>query len=287
MATCKGRVTIIAAVGWLLGMILAGNAAAQTITMYELKSPPTLDGNGSDWRAVQGTVIPMHKSKPDVTTSVKSILVKGGVYAGNVYLYIEWQDSTQDVVHKPWIWDQGRGKYVKGAQREDRLAIQFLMQGEYSTNWLSGQSFRADMWHWKANRSNSAGLAHDKSTQISADKLLRAYKATPTGGRPVYIARPSDDGDKLYETKRYHKYVGDIMKRYVVAEDPKGSVADVQAKGVWNNGKWHLEICRKLDTGYSDDVIFSRGQTILGGFAVFDRSENDDHVVSDNLTFQF
>jgi hypothetical protein len=42
---------------------------------------------------------------------------------------------------------------------------------------------------------------------------------------------------------------------------PSGSAADVQAKGEWANGKWTLELARKLNTGNPDDAAFDVSRT--------------------------
>jgi hypothetical protein len=64
-------------------------------------------------------------------------------------------------------------------------------------------------------------------------------------------------------------------------------VADVKAKGVWRDGMWTLELRRALDTGNADDVVFTRGQAVAAGIAVFDRTGHDDHNMSEVLSFQF
>ncbi len=76
-----------------------------------------------------------------------------------------------------------------------------------------------------------------------------------------------------------------MMPKYILAENPTGSVTDVAAKGVWGDGGWTLELSRKLDTGNADDVAFARGGAVKGGIAAFNRSGDDDHNVSATLTF--
>jgi len=272
--------------GALVAMIISGAVAAETITVHRLAAAPVLDGNGSDWSAVPGSVVALRKSKADGTTETESILMKSGVHGEHVCFYLEWRDTSHDVVHKPWQWDEAQGKYVTGSQREDRLALQFATGGDYSTDWFSGNNFTADMWHWKASRSNPLGLAHDKATTISTQKLSRAYRGTSRSGTTIYITRPSDSGDKLYRRQRFRRFVEDVMPKYKITEAPQGSVADVEAKGVWADGKWRLELRRKLDTGNPDDIVFKLGEAIVGGLAIFDHSENDDHAISENLIFQ-
>jgi len=284
MSVRKNRLTAVFA---LTALALAGAASAETIKVLPLSAPPVLDGDGSDWLDIPGTVVRLRKNKADGETPTRSVLIKGGVHGDYVSFYIEWQDSSEDVLHRPWVWDARKKKYGKGAQREDRLAIQFATGGDYSTDWFSGHEFTADMWHWKASRSNPLGLAHDKSTEVSTRKILRSYKGTTEGGQPVYVARPSDSGDELYSTRRYRAYVQNVMPRYAISDSVTGSVADVEARGVWADGIWHLELRRKLDTSHADDVVFSRGEQVIGGLAVFDHSRSDDHAISDTLTFVF
>jgi len=269
------------------GVIAGETVAGETVKVHALAALPVLDGDGADWMEVPGTVITLHKSNPSATTNTRSALIKVGVYGEYVCFYIEWEDATQDDTHKPWVWDSSSQKYLASKRLEDQFALQFATGGDYTTDWFLGGEFTADMWHWKASRSNPLGLAHDKSTMVSRQKLLRAYKGVAIDGKPIYIARPADKGDKLYVTKRYRKYNQDLMPKYLLIESPQGSVADVEARGVWAGGKWHLELRRKLNTGDPVDIVFGTGDTILGGIAVFDRSENDDHVISNPLTFKF
>ncbi len=167
------------------------------------------------------------------------------------------------------------------------MAVQFAMEGDYTTDWFSGNSFKADMWHWKAHRTNPNGLAHDKMTIVSTTPAKKAYKAKAKNGKTIYIRRPSDKGSKLYKSTRYAKKEKNVMPKYIIAKNATGSVADIKAKGVWNNGVWTLLLNRKLNTGNPDDVVFVKGLAVAGGIAVFDHAGDDQHDFSDTLVFQF
>lgn len=282
--TCKrGAALVLAA----LTLAASPSAFTQTIQMADLASAPALDGDAGDWSDVSGTTIALKNTSPEGTSKIESVTIKGGVHGDDVYLLLTWSDSSHDIQHKPFVWDAAAKKYAKGKQQEDRLAIQFLMSGDYSTDWLSGKTYEADMWHWKAFRSNTLGLVHDKMTIIGSEQQKKAYSAQARNGSTVFIKRPGDAGDKLYKTKRYSKNEGDVVPKYILADNPQGSIADIKAKGVWKDGQWTLELKRKLDTGNSDDKAFSRGESVLGGIAVFDHSGNEDHNYSETLTFQF
>ena len=77
------------------------------------------------------------------------------------------------------------------------------------------------------------------------------------------------------------------MPKYVAREQlPKG-MDDIKAKGVWQEGKWHLEQSRKLDTQQADDVRFTPDSSVKGAIAVFDHDDNNKHFTSTTLLFKF
>lgn len=262
-------------------------AMAKSINVKNLKSAPRIDGSAKDWSGVPATTLKLKNPKPGGKSKIKSVSVKSGVYGNKVYFLFKWKDDSKDIHHKPYVWNSGKGKYVKGKQREDRLAIQFAMKGNYSTNWLSGKTFTADTWHWKAARSNPAGVAHDKRTIISTSRQKKSFKTKAENGKTIYIRRPSDSGPKLYKTKRYRKYKNDIMPKYIINKKPTGSIADVKAKAVWSNGTWTLEMSRVLNTGNHDDIVFRKGKTVKAGLAIFNHSGDNDHNNSEMIKFRF
>jgi Ethylbenzene dehydrogenase len=258
--------------------------AEQQVIVYKLKAPPVLDGDLSEW-PFAATTLALNNFKPESKVTVNSIDVYAGHYEDVIYFAFRWADATQDLQHKPYTWDNEESRYVMGAQREDRLALQFEMQGDYSANWASGNEFVADMWHWKSSRSAPIGCAHDKMTIVSRKKLSKAYKLVNEQGLEIYIRRPSDSGDKLYKSMRYGLKEKALMQKYLPNYDVTGSVADVKARSKWRDGYWVLELERAFDTGHDDDVKFLVGSSVKGGLALFNRSEEDDHAISQTLRF--
>ncbi|MEH6649804.1 MAG: ethylbenzene dehydrogenase-related protein [Motiliproteus sp.] len=261
--------------------------SAQTVDVIQLSVPPTLDGQDLEWENHPGVRIQLHQNGADSVVEATDILVKAGRFNDEVLFYLEWNDNIADEVHKPYIWSEQRGKYVRGPQREDRLAMQFEVSGAFDADWLSSPGFIADMWHWKAARSNPLGLAHDKKTTLSINKLLRAARIASPEGQVVYVLRQDDAGSPLYRSLRYAQKEQPQMPKYELQPQSNGSIADVRARGLWKEGKWHLELLRKMNTGNDDDVVFIRGRAVKGAIAVFDRSENHDHKTSVTLNFQF
>ncbi|MDH5751433.1 MAG: ethylbenzene dehydrogenase-related protein [Deltaproteobacteria bacterium] len=213
--------------------------------------------------------------------------MKAGIYGKEVFFIFKWADTTHDTLHRPFVWNEEKQRYIDGDQREDRLAMQWEMSGDFTHDWQSGKSFIADMWHWKSARSNPIGLAHDKIINISTNPSRKAIRIKGKGGQSIYIKRDSDDGD-IYKSERVKDVrQDDVMLRYHLLSNPKGSVADVSAKGVWQNNEWTLELSRKLNTGQKDDAVFIPGKTIRAAIAIFDRTGGDEHNISDTLVFQF
>ncbi len=259
----------------------------QTVPVKALTFEPVLDGAIDDWSDKEIVSIPLSKISETGRSDVETVRIAAGVYNDSFYLFATWEDSTMNTIHKPFIWNNDEERYIRGPQREDRFSIQFAMEGDYTTQWFSGKEFKADMWHWKSSRTNPVNLAQDKMTIISSTPMKKSYKATAQNGRTLYLYRPSDAGDPIYFSKRYAGKEKDIMPKYFFTEDPKGSITDVKAKGVWKNGKWKLELKRKLDTGHPDDVVFKRNMRLKAGIGIFNASKTTDHNISKVLVFQF
>lgn len=270
----------------LFSLHISAVSFSQTIHVVQANGKPVINGVGDEWGNIPPYRIPLKQSDPQGKTNVAEVIIKAATFEDSVYIYSEWKDSTLSLTHKPFIWSDKKGRYETGPQREDRIAIQFAMSGKYNTNWLSGDEFVADMWHWKAFRSNPLGLAHDKMTVVSKSKMSGSLKVNTAGGA-IYIKRLSDKGDDLYTSTRYGAKIDNIMPKYKFAESPQGSSTDIKAKGIWQNGVWRVEMSRLLNTGNPDDVVFRLGESVLGGIAIFDQTSDQDHVISEVLTFKF
>ena len=56
---------------------------------------------------------------------------------------------------------------------------------------------------------------------------------------------------------KYFVSFGEASVARFYPRTPEGSAGDVKAKGTWESGLWTVEFCRKLDTGYPDDMKLS------------------------------
>ena len=274
---------LMAATGILAASVFAAPVAGQTLTLEALTAPGkmTVDGDPSDWAAHPGIVVTLQGNG-----GVDSVELKAAVRGDRIYLLAIWQDSTESRLHKPYKWDEATGKYRRTQQLEDRFAVSFAMIGDFSANKLSGAEFTADVWHWKASRSDPAGVAHDKMWKVSRSAFPKAKKFKSPDGTTVYMRRMSDKGDRLYKPLKYTTRQDDIMPRYQVNLKPSGSIADVRARGVWKDGRWYLEMSRLLNTGNADDAVIPRTGEIEIAVAGFNDVDGRSHSTSEIIVLR-
>ena len=142
-----------------------------------------------------------------------------------------------------------------------------MMDKSVNLSNFSDDNYTADVWYWKANRTNPAGYADDKQQILSdAPGKKSEFKESATG-KIRYLARKSDAGKSAYKEMKEPptEMSTPLVDRYP-PRTPEGSRADVQAKGVWKNGFWIIEFARKLKTGHDDDVSFdlNKGPYLFG-----------------------
>jgi len=267
----------------ITGFGIAAAGTGPIVTSASLKSAPKLDGNADDWQnvpVVQVQITPANDGDAKNYTGAITLDVRSGTFGNNIYFFIERPDGTKDVTHKTLRWSEEKDGYVEGKDREDRLALKFDMGGDFYSCMLSSTEYKADMWHWKAYRSQTAGIVHDKSHTYSFKRFPKAKKHSAKNGKEIWIARPSDKGDKLYKSQRPIDNIGESVPKYIVNPNVKGSVADIKSAAKWANGIWYVEMTRKLNTGHADDVSFRKGQTYKAAIAVFNHTGDDHHSTS-------
>ena len=270
---------------FVVSCLLVSPALAASLQVVKATSVPAIDGiDEAAWAAAPELSVPVApipgnmaamnkqmqkgkyaknwtKSKSNATSTVK---LKALYTDDMIYLQARWADDSKDDQHKPFKWEGSKedGEYLAGKEREDRLAFQFPIKGEFSSNMLAEVESVVDVWQWKAARTNAAGLMHDKthirSMQPLTGKFSTHYSAA---GKEIYVARPGDGGASPYKSNKVDpfEYQGDVVAKYLPVVPDVADAADVKAKGAWKDGVWTLEIARKLDTGnHASDSVFVR-----------------------------
>ena len=237
-----------------------------------------------EWGKIEGATLALEPTVKDCDKGhlgAVDAIVKAQHTADTIAIRVSWPDATRSDTHKSFVWDEVSKSYKRASDREDRVSLMFDMGGDFSSCMLAGKVFRADVWHWKAARTGPAGLAHDKY-HVYGLELKTAHPGskqfTNDEGKKVYIARPSDGGDKLYSSaKAPEAKIADRIPGYVVNPAATGSIADVRAEALHDGKGWTVTMTRKLDTGHDDDVVFKKGESYPSAVACFDRSGDDHH----------
>lgn len=260
----------------------AGEAAdekAGNLVSARVDKGPNLDGKADDpaWAKAKALEIEAKRPlPPNVGASVK-VTLKSVHTDSEIYFLAVWDDPTEDITHKTWVWNKEKKAYEEGADREDMFSLVFEHTGSFTTDMLAGVESTWDVWHWKAFRTNPQGFAMDKLHRYMLSKpegKAKEYKAK--NDKPLWISRPEDAGDTVeVRVPAPTEYKTDRVPQYVPGK-PTGSAADVKAKGAWAGKKWTLELGRKLNTGHKDDTAFDTGRTYKMALAVFDKTGDMD-----------
>lgn len=246
---------------------LAALAEHQVIS-HKVSSAPTLDGDINDavWEGIKPDVI------HDYTASV-NFFMKSVYTDDKIYFCIQYKDTAENSFHKPWLWNKAKSEYFSGPHREDTFVFKWnMMDKPVNLSNFSEDLYTADVWYWKANRTNIAGYADDKKQILSDKKGKKATETVTASGKKRYLFRKSDAGKPAYKEikKAPTNFTTPLVTRYEPAK-PVGSRSDIEAKGVWKNGFWTIEFARKLNTGHSDDIQFDpkSGNGYLFGVSIY------------------
>ena len=228
--------------------------AAQDIVAIRVSSAPTLDGSDSDsaWSTAYTYTIKDKRTGSDITLKA--------VYSGDMfYFLVKYPDATRDDLHKTWVWNKELEVYEIGPAREDTFFFKWnMMDKKVDLSNFADNDYTADIWYWKAHRTNPSGYADDKSHVLSTEPGKKAKKLISRTGKTMYLMRLGDAGKPAQAKQVLVDYQGDVVPQYKPVE-PEGSRADVKAKGVWSKGAWIIEFARKFNTGYDDDVQLDPG----------------------------
>jgi hypothetical protein len=245
-----------------LAALSAQSHAADIPKLIAAKVPaaPSLDGKSNEaaWQSAKPVEVVARGVMPKTRGTSSTANLRAAYTDTHIYLFVQWTDATKsEAGHKTWLWDSDKKAYVEDSDREDALSIAFEHTGPFTADMLSGEEAVWDVWHWKAFRTNPQGYAMDRSHHyFTSQPTVKANKHTAKGGTDVWIARPEDNGDTVEKKQAPPtENKGARVPQYLHGT-PSGSAADVQAKGAWAEGKWTLELARKLKTGNPDDTAF-------------------------------
>lgn len=248
---------------------------------------PAYDGARTDY-ARAGCWITCHNSMIAMPAEPKPAAVKADPYLGDQGLKVT-EVQKYLLISRSKVDAAGGWNAVKSKPEIQRL----LETGQF-----------LDMWMWRGARSGPIGYAddfyvleyrlRDKGTapfrtqtgDTMYDEQKMGYRAIPEARLEQELLRsPLIEGvnaARITPDARFN--VGDVVPQRVLRK-PDGSAADIVTNSRWENGRWTLEMRRKLNTGNVDDKALEQGGSYILGFAVFeDMVANRRHHVSFPVT---
>lgn len=230
-----------------------------------VSSAPVVDGLDADgvWRRAQEFLV--HDLIAGLDVRLKAVYTDQ-----QIFFLVRFPDPDESRLHKPWIWNPEKKLYEIGPQREDSFVFKWAMNAETKElSVFSDQPHMADIWFWKADRTDPAGYADDKIDSLFSGIKPKSMEILSLSGKPMSLLRSGDQGEPAYKTILFLDYQGETIPQFE-KQAPSGSRADIQAKGVWSLGYWTVEFARSLDTGHTDDVRFDRAKPFLFGISRYE-----------------
>jgi ethylbenzene dehydrogenase len=289
-----------------------GAAAELEVAAKKVTEGPVIDGKvDKPWDSVKATKVMLSEGpQGEVEVSLKVLYT-----AKDVYFLFQWPDKTESL-NRLYEFTGSEWKKVKGG--EDRFNLMWDInntvkefpakgctalchkQGKEVTLKTGAPGERMDVWHWKAQRSNPVGYADDQ--WLGHEVKKEGDEATARGNDAKTSGGYSDNWDKENKRPKYtfkegvkagpvllkkdavelkdpaKLKAGDRLPREVL-EKPVGSRGDVEARGVWDKGRWTLEVRRARDTGDKEnDVQFiDADRPHYFGISVHDSAGDDEH----------
>ena len=212
-------------------------------------------------------------------SSQRTITIAAVHTSEKIFFLVTYPDSAPSVTHKSFAWDEKADIYKPYNDREDMFVFKWSTEGpDVDLRLRGGQPHHADIWFWKACRTNPAGYADDKFHIYSTKKQNEGdTEIFPRPGRSaMYLIRRGDSGRSAYRENIPVDYAGPFAPRFS-NRTPLGSRRDVQACGKWSDGLWTIQFERKLDTGDEGDVLLAVGGEYLFIVSCYEMSGDTVH----------
>lgn len=278
--------TVAAAVAWVL---LGQAGPAPELTAPKVPQLPAIDGKADDAAWGQAKELVVKIDKPTELENPKNKVALKAVHDGqSICFLLIWEDKAKNEEHRPYVWNEEKFEFVVDLDTlEDAASLAFQLEGPFNPDMMAGVESKWDVWEWGAMRANH-GFARDKWHIYSKERPegVKTKRFNDKNEQPLYLGRPDDEGTTTFKELESPSEKKSNKAPHFEVQKPSGSAADVEAKGVWANGKWTVEFKRKLNTGHKDDTVLVAGKAIDFAVAVFDAAEHVDHDVSGKLVLK-
>ena len=294
------------------------------LTSKSVKSAPA-DAASAEWNQAKESkfiltgVGSVEGKKLEIKT--KSVYTKDAIF----FRY-EWPDKDKSMNKHRWRFSGGKWTQIEGDEDHIGMVFEINRINKFATKgctvfchnqskndeeWyyaVDSPKEKADMWHWRSVRSNPVGFAQDAYVTTNPSKKPEEGRKLDAGSektkdnmtkdesKPAYMQDPAKPptspgsllANEAVEIKDYSIFKeGDEIPGFVLDTSWQGSLSDVKAKGVWENGKWTVTMSRKLNTGHDDDLQFNTRKQYPFGMAIFDDADEQNSCNSEPLKLVF
>ncbi|MFQ5953348.1 MAG: ethylbenzene dehydrogenase-related protein [Candidatus Omnitrophota bacterium] len=178
---------------------------------------------------------------------VSPVSVKAFHNRKDIFFYITWSDSTEN-------------RMIGTSTFSDACAVMFPIDDDAQpSSLMMGFLDGANIWHWKAVRDSKFWLKEEPKTTPYVDFHYPFEK------------------EELFpvQDEALKSAVNDLMAIRVGTITMK-SRQDVEGRGLWDNGTWHIVIKRSLKhIDDKEDAVFKLGEKRLCAFAVWEGESGD------------
>jgi hypothetical protein len=305
-------IRILLSLVFLIALVLSAESGVKTLKAKKITAgkAPKIDGKiDKIWKKAKRLKISV-KGDGEYDINTKVLYTKK-----HVFFLFEWKDKTESL-NRFYTFKKGKWKKMKG--NEDRFNLAWDINGnikdfktkscqvlchkgeDESVMKTGGPKEKADLWHWKAQRTNPVGYADEQFIQHISDAqghetTGRRSDQKNKGGysnnwdkaknRPIYMST-GKSGPVLLKTKAKKVDGNTVFKEGTIAprevlERAEGSRGDIMAKAIWKKGKWILELQRALNTGHDDDIQFTDlKKDYFFGIAVHENGDGEKHATT-------
>ena len=135
--------------------------------------------------------------------------------AEEIFFLVTYPDGAPSETHKSWAWAPQEAIYKPMHDREDVFVFKWSLVGNAVNLALrEPMPHRADVWFWKARRTNPAGYADDKWHLVSAEPHANAFTLRSHTRGTFYLRRVGDAGQGAYATKHFYEYNGKVLAKF-------------------------------------------------------------------------
>ncbi len=186
----------------------------------------------------------------DVVIDTRSTIDSNMIVAGDVTFFGYAEDSVIDSPADPkyGLRNSPRDQFCKKCHEDKNLDPKDPVSVDYTHGDLGEPGYIAN---W--NESYSAPVYMQTEPENYADAMVLT-QAEVDSGAAVRVDGLSNDQIAEYWAN-YEKVNGVVPQ--LVLQKPTGSIGDVYVAANWKDGKWTVELTRKLNTNTDDDVQFT------------------------------